>query len=95
VPCASDTADATSEVSLDPAPEQAYVNAPSEQSAVDEVLTLDVVRESTVEETHPDHIDHDVAVAMVALAEAEKSSAPGMPAEHASQEVRAGIQVVH
>ena len=94
MPCASDTADATGEVSLDPAPGQADVNTPSEP-AVDEVVAVDLARESTVEETHPDHIDHDVAVAMVALAEAEKSSAPGMPAEHASQEVRAGIQVAH
>jgi hypothetical protein len=96
VPCAGDSADATrEEVSLDPAPEQADVNAPSEQAAVDEPCTVDVVSEPSVAETNPALIEHDVVVAIVALAEAEKSSAPDMPAKHASQKVRASIQRLH
>jgi AMMECR1 domain-containing protein len=91
--CASAPADATSEVSLDSAQEQADVNALSDSSAVDEALTVDVVTELKDTEDNPEHIDHGVAVAIVAIAEAKNSSAPDMPAEHTLQEVRTSIHI--
>ena len=92
--CASIPADATSEVSPDPVSKEADVETPIVQPTTEESHTEDAVGDPIAVQDTPDPTDHDVVAANVALAEAENSSAPDMPAKKVPQVVCVKLQLL-